>query len=89
MFIKARVHKDRLDDDVDTHVWEGMTVAELWTTLEQYLTGILGDTDHTPIIEKALKFGDFNNDATVILVLNFSNSTLVLLNVYSRDQNFL
>lgn len=63
--MKAHLSKDNTETDANTHIWEGMTVADFWTTLEQFFSGFLGNTDHTALVEKAMKFGDFNEDGQV------------------------
>ncbi|XP_060597589.1 divergent protein kinase domain 1A-like isoform X2 [Ruditapes philippinarum] len=43
-------------------VWEGMTRNEFSNVIKKYFSHILGNNDHSRLIERALSFADFNKD---------------------------
>ena len=46
-------------------VWEGMTRNDFYSLIKKYFIHILGNNDHSSLIDRALRFADFNKDGQV------------------------
>ena len=50
---------------LDAVIWEGMTHMDLGNILDRFFTQVLGENDHSRLIESVFTYADFNNDNLV------------------------
>ena len=52
-------------DTILLEPWEGISQEEFSMMIDKYLTEKLGPADHSAVLKRILKFGDFNNNGVV------------------------